>query len=176
MKKLFTVIMAMVMAMALLTGCAKGEENKDVEPTPTPSTEPQVEETVEEDPNYATVLAMWQDMDGYWVNEDGEYLMFKLDENGKAEMFVYDAEGALVSQMKASAVMASNKMSYYMAFESAHKGYFIELEGYGDGYVRISEESDVQEFEVYAYVGEDLEKLEDAIEAAEKLEKDIAKK
>ena len=170
MKKLFTVIMAMVMAMALLTGCAKGEENKDIEPTPTPSTAPPVEETVEEDPNYATVLAMWQDMDGYWVNADGQYLQFKLDENGKAEMFIFDKDGNQTAAMKASAVMASNKMSYYMAFESAQTGYFIELEGYGDGYVKIAQEND-SAYTVYVSVGENLEKLADAVKTA----KDLAK-
>ena len=175
MKKLLSVIIAMVMAMAFFTGCVKKDEEKVVEPTPTPSAPP-VEDTVDEDdPNYATVLAMWQDMDGYWVKEDGEYLYFKLDDSGKAEMFVYDKDGNQKSQMKASAVMASNKMSYYMAFESAHKGYFIELEGYGDGYVKISEENDVHEYKVYVYVGENLEKLEDAIKTAEQLEKGTEK-
>ena len=39
MKKLISVILAMVMAMSFLTGCVDGEKpNSDVEPTPTPTT------------------------------------------------------------------------------------------------------------------------------------------
>ena len=92
--------------MAFFTGCVKNEETKgDAEPTPSP-TPAQTETTEdEEDPNYATVLAMWQDMDGYWVNDDGEYLQFKLDENGKAEMYAYKKDGSLDGKLKASAVM-----------------------------------------------------------------------
>ena len=116
MKRLISVILAMVMAMSFLTGCVDGDKpNNDVEPTPTPVATPSSEPVPdEEDPNYATVLAMWEDMNGYWVNEDGEYLFFRLDENGKAEMFVYDADGELENLMKGSAVMSSNKMSYYI--------------------------------------------------------------
>ena len=171
MKKLLSVIIAMVLAMAFFTGCVKNEETKgDAEPTPSP-TPAQTETTEdEEDPNYATVLAMWQDMDGYWVNADGQYLQFKLDENGKAEMFIFDKDGNQTAAMKASAVMASNKMSYYMAFETAQTGYFIELEGYGDGYVKIAQEND-SAYTVYVSVGENLEKLADAVKTA----KDLAK-
>ena len=171
MKKLLSVIIAMVLAMAFFTGCVKNEENKgDTEPTPAP-TPAQVEETEdEEDPNYATVLAMWRDMDGYWVNADGQYLQFKLDEKGKAEMYIFDKDGNQSAAMKASAVMASNKMSYYMAFETAQTGYFIELEGYGDGYVKIAQEND-NEYVVYAFVGADLEKLDHAVKMAKDLTK-----
>ena len=174
MKKLLSIVIAMVLAMSFFTGCVKGDkEQNDVQPTPTPSPSPEViTEDDEEDPNYATVLAMWGDMDGYWVNDDGEYLQFKLDESGKAEMYAYKEDGSLDGKLKASAVMASNKMSYYMAFDGANKGLFIELEGYGDGYVKISEESADSDYEVYVYVGENLDNLSEAIDTAEKLEKE----
>ena len=174
MKKLLSVLLAMVIAMSFLTGCVKSNEPKnDADPTPTPAPTPEITAEVDEDdPNYATVLAMWEDMNGYWVDEDGEYLQFKLDENGKAELFVYDKEGKQEKQLKATAVMASNKTSYYMAFSGANKGLFIELEGYGDGYVKIAEEGDELDYEVFVFVGENLDKLEDAIKTAEKLEKE----
>ena len=84
MKKLLSIVVAMVIAASFFTGCvgpADSEGNSDVQPTPvvTPAPTP---ETDEEDPNYPTVLAMWSDMDGYWVNRDGDYLYFTLDENG----------------------------------------------------------------------------------------------
>ena len=189
MKRLISVILAMVMAMSFLTGCVDGEKpNNDVEPTPTPVATPSPEPVPdEEDPNYATVLAMWEDMNGYWVNEDGEYFFFRLDENGKAEMFVYDADGELENLMKGSAVMSSNKMSYYMAMDipaisnnadmpgftqqAGTYGYFIELEGYGDGYVKIADEDQPQDFDVFVYVGKTLDNKAEAIKTAEKLDK-----
>ncbi len=176
MKKLISMLLSMVIAMSFLTGCVDGGEpsgNPDPTPDPTPTPEVVADPVDTEDPNYATVLAMWGDMDGYWTDEDGDYLQFKLDDEGKAELFVYDDDGKVEKQLKATAVMASNKTSYYMAFSGANKGLFIELEGYGDGYVRIAEEeNDEIEYEVFVFVGENLDKLQDAIKTAEKLEKD----
>ena len=173
MKKLISIMLAMVLAMSFFTGCVDGSNSdSNPDPTPTPTPAPPVQQEEEEDPNYGTVLAMWKDMDGYWVNEDGEYLLFQLDENGKAEMYAYNEDGSLDGKLKATAVMSSNKTSYYMAFENAPKGLFIELEGYGDGYVRIAEEGDDNDYEVFVYVGEDLENLKEAEKTAEKLEKE----
>ena len=174
MKKLLSVMLSMIMAMSFFTGCvsSKPDENPDPTPTPTPTPEVDVDPIDTEDPNYATVLAMWEDMDGYWVDEEGDYLLFKLDDSGKAEIFVYDENGNLEKQMKTSAVMASNKTSYYMAFGGSDTGYFIELEGYGDGYVKIAEEADEYDYEVFAYVGENLDNLKEAIKTAEKIEKE----
>ena len=173
MKKLLSVVIAMVMAMSFFTGCVDSKDDiGEVTPTPTPTVSPVADPVDEEDPNYATVLAMWDDMDGYWVNADGEYLLFKLDENGKAEFYAYKKDGSLDGMLKTTAVMASNKTSYYMAFENANQGLFIELEGYGDGYVKIAEEAEQQEFKVYVYVGENLDELAQAIKTAEKLEKE----
>ena len=69
MKKLFSIILAMVMAASLFTGCVeKNDPENKVEPTPTPAATPgPVTDVDEDDPNYPTVLAMWKDMDGYWV-------------------------------------------------------------------------------------------------------------
>ena len=119
MKKLFSVILAMVMAASLFTGCVeKNDPENKVEPTPTPAATPgPVTDVDEDDPNYPTVLAMWKDMDGYWVNEDGEYLFFTLDDNGKAVLYSYDDGGVLDGFMKATAVMSSNKTSYYIAVD-----------------------------------------------------------
>ena len=57
-----------------------------------------------------------------------------------------------------------------MAFETAQTGYFIELEGYGDGYVKIAQEND-SAYTVYVSVGENLEKLADAVKTAKDLTK-----
>lgn len=190
MKKLISIIIATVLAASFFTGCVDANKpDSNPEPTPTPVATPQP--TVnddEEDPNYPTVLAMWKDMDGYWVNDDGEYLFFTLDENGKAVMYAYDDDGKLEGFMKATAVMSSNKTSYYMAFDlpevkgddklpglvqkASATGFMIELAGYGDNYVEIAEESDDAEYEIYVKAGENLDKLKDAIKQAQKLEKD----
>ena len=190
MKKLLSIIVAMVIAASFFTGCvgpADSEVNSDIQPTPavTPAPTP---ETDEEDPNYPTVLAMWSDMDGYWVNRDGDYLYFTLDENGKAVMYEYDDDGKLESFMKATAVMSSNKTSYYMALDlprikagegpaadfaqtASAKGFMIELAGYGDGYVEIAEEGDEIDYDIYVKVGSNLDKLADAVKQAKKLDK-----
>ena len=191
MKKLLSIFIAMVLAASFFTGCVDGgDPESNVEPTPTPTVSPSAKPVAddEEDPNYPTVLAMWKDMDGYWVNEDGEYLYFALDENGKAVMYAYDDDGKLEGFMKATAVMSSNKTSYYMAFDLPQvngddklpglvqnvsaKGFMIELAGYGDNDVEIAEEADDVDYDIYVKVGANLDKLKDAIKQAQKLEKD----
>lgn len=191
MKKLISIILAMVLAASFFTGCVD-DSNSESNPQPTPTPVPTPEATVnndEEDPNYPTVLAMWKDMDGYWANEDGEYLYFALDENGKAYMVAYDDDGKVEGWMKATAVMSSNKTSYYMAFDlpeikagegttpeftqkAGTKGYMIEVAGYGDNYVEIAEENDTNDYEIFVKVGANLDKLADAVKQADKLDKD----
>lgn len=187
MKKLLSIIIAMVLAASFFTGCVDdGNSESEIEPTPTPSPVVTPAQDDEEDPNYPTVLAMWKDMDGYWVDEDGDYLFFTLDENGKAVLYSYD-DGKLENFMKATAVMSSNKTSYYIALDlpeisnndkfpdvtqtAGEKSFMIELAGYGDDYVEISDDSD-DNFDIYVKVGANLDKLDDAIKQAEKLEKD----
>ena len=190
MKKLFSVILAMVMAASLFTGCVeKNDPENKVEPTPTPAATPgPVTDVDEDDPNYPTVLAMWKDMDGYWVNEDGEYLFFTLDDNGKAVLYSYDDGGVLDGFMKATAVMSSNKTSYYIAVDlpavnnneklagltqsASSKSFMIELDGYGDDYVELAEDDGELDYEIFVKVGNNLDKMKDAIKQAEKLEKD----
>lgn len=189
MKKLLSVIIAMVLAMSFFTGCVERDNSEsNVEPTPTPTVTPSpspVED--EEDPNYPTVLAMWKDMDGYWVNEDGDYLYFTLNDEGKAVMYSYD-DGKLENFMVATAVMSSNKTSYYMAFDlpaisgdsalpglvqkAGAAGYMIELGGYGEGYVEIGDENEsADDYDIYVKVGDNLDKLAEAIKTADKLDK-----
>lgn len=190
MKKLLSVIIAMVLAMSFFTGCVERDNSEsNVEPTPTPTVTPSTEPVDEEDPNYPTVLAMWKDMDGYWTDDDGEYLFFTLNEDGKAVLYSYDDDGKLENYMVATAVMSSNKTSYYMAFDipaikddaafpgliqkAGEKGYMIELSGYGDGYVEIGDEGEAEkDYDIYVKVGENLDKLTEAVKTAEKLEKD----
>ncbi len=188
MKKLLSVIIAMVLAMSFFTGCVeRNNSESNVEPTPTPTVTPNADPVDEEDPNYPTVLAMWKDMDGYWVNDDGEYMFFTLNADGKAVLYEYDDDGKLEKFMVTTAVMASNKTSYYIAFDipaisgndaypgltqaAGSHGYMIELGGYGDDYVEISDEG-ANDYDIYVKVGENLDKLKDAIKTAEKLEKD----
>ena len=189
MKKILSVILAMVMAASFFTGCVeKDKPENNVEPTPTPTVAPApVTDVDEEDPNYPTVLAMWKDMDGYWVNEDGDYLFFTLDENGKAVLYSYD-DGVLDGFMKATAVMSSNKTSYYIAVDLpavnnndklagltqsvSSKSFMIELEGYGDDYVKLAEDDGELDYEIFVKVGNNLDKLDDAVKQAQKLEKD----
>lgn len=190
MKKLFSVILAMVIAASFFTGCVDGgDAESNVEPTPTPTVSPSAKpvDDDEEDPNYPTVLAMWKDMDGYWVDEDGDYLFFTLDENGKAVLYSYD-DGKLDGFMKATAVMSSNKTSYYIAVDlpavnnneklagltqsASSKSFMIELDGYGDDYVELAEDDGELDYEIFVKVGNNLDKLDDAVKQAQKLEKD----
>ncbi len=190
MKKLLSIIVAMVLAASFFTGCVDGDNSEsNTEPTPTPTVSPSAKPVVEdeEDPNYPTVLAMWKDMDGYWTDEDGDYLFFTLDENGKAVLYSYD-DGKLDGFMKATAVMSSNKTSYYIAVDlpavsgdeklpglmqkESAKSFMIELGGYGDGYVELAEDDGEMDYEIFVKVGENLDNLKDAMKQAEKLEKD----
>ena len=99
-----------------------------------------------------------------------------------------DDDGKLESFMKATAVMSSNKTSYYMALDlprikagegpaadfaqtASAKGFMIELAGYGDGYVEIAEEGDEIDYDIYVKVGSNLDKLADAVKQAKKLNK-----
>lgn len=181
MKKIISVILAITIAATFFTACTKnptGEEK--IEPTPPPVENNNTDENLnEDDPNYRTVLAMWKDMDGYWVNTEGEYLYFSLDENDKAVMYRYTPDGQLERFMNTTAVMASNKTTYLMTFETpaikddvnfagltqsrAELEYMIELAGYGDDYVELTEVNpEAPKTDIYAKVGSTLDKLEDA--------------
>jgi len=184
MKKLVSIVLALVFSMALFTGCVSGKDDSQSQPTPTPTPVGTPTMDDEEDPNYPVVLAMWTDMDGYWVNAAGEYMHFTLNENGKAVLYTYDKDGNLTAFGKTTAVTASNKTAYGMEFNfpaiSGDEKYpgltqkegtdsmGIEVAGYGDGYVELTDSNGntVQ----YVYVGENLDKLEDAIETAKGLE------
>lgn len=48
----------------------------------------------------------------------------------------------------------------------------IELDGYGDDYVELAEDDGELDYEIFVKVGNNLDKLKDAIKQAEKLEKD----
>lgn len=119
----FYIILALTLAMAVFTGCVNSDETQgNITPTTTPTPSPIVSPTPkpeieEEDPNYTTVLAMWKDMDGYWVNSNGEYMNFTLNKDDKAVLYTYDKDGKLTGFAVTTAVMASTKTGYYMTFE-----------------------------------------------------------
>lgn len=190
MKKLISIALSLVLAMSLMTGCTNGTDTQeDPQPTPTPRATPAATPAPQEDeienPNYRTVLAMWEDMDGYWAAADGHYMHFTLNDEGKAELNIYNKEGKLTGTAKTTAVMASNKTSYIMEFnfpavdtdELKQTGkedtYNIEIAGYGDGYVEIADATG--RTTVYAYAGDDTTKLKEAVKYATNVEKSAAK-
>ena len=184
MKKVVSAVLALAMAMVVFTGCAN-KESENITPTPSPEpvesrTPAPTPEVPEEDPNYPTVLAMWKDMDGYWANAKGEYVLFGLDENGKAVLHTYDKDGNVTGFAKATAVMSSTKTGYFMTFDwyeseddtsslknDKETNISIDMEKYSEGYVSISKENG--ESKVYVKVGENLDKLENAVKKAETL-------
>ena len=179
MKKLLSIALSLVLSMSLMTGCTSGTETQeDPQPTPTPAptATPAPQEEEIENPNYRTVLAMWEDMDGYWAANDGHYMDFSLNEEGKAELHIYDKDGKLTGLAETTAVMASNKTSYIMEFRfpavdteelkqaAKEDTYNIEIAGYGDGYVEITDAHG--RTTVYAYAGEDTAQLKEAVKYA----------
>ena len=128
---------------------------------------------------------MWEDMDGYWAANDGHYMLFSLNDDGKAELHIYDKDGNLTGMAKTTAVMASNKTSYIMEFsfpavdteELKQSGkedtYNIEIAGYGDGYVEITDANG--RTTVYAYAGDDTTKLKEAVKYATNVVKSAEK-
>ena len=190
MKKLISIALSLVLSMSLMTGCTSGtdtQENPDPTPTPqpTPAATPAPADEDIENPNYRTVLAMWEDMDGYWAAADGHYMHFTVNADGKAELNIYSKDGKMTGTAKTTAVMASNKTSYIMEFsfpsvdsdELKQTGkedtYNIEIAGYGDGYVEITDANG--NTTVYAYAGDDTAKLKEAVKYATNVEKASAK-
>ena len=181
MKKLISAVLALTMSMAVFTGCANKEtEEKDpvptpsapVETTPTPMPTPEIKE---DDPNYATVLAMWKDLDGYWANAEGEYAQCTLDDEGKAIIKLYDKDGNLKGLTKTTAVMSSTKTGFFVTFywpdnvegieqTAGETSISVDMENYSNGYVKIGKDNG--ETKVYVRVGEKLDKLEDSVEKA----------
>ena len=181
MKKIISAVLALTMSLAVFTGCADKESEEldnipapssPVEATPTPVPTPEIKE---DDPNYATVLAMWKDLDGYWTTAEGEYAQCTLDNEGKAIIKLYDKDGNLKGLTKTTAVMSSTKTGYFVTFywpddveglkqNSGETSISVDMENYSNGYVKI--EKDNGEIKVYVRVGENLDKLDDAIEKA----------
>lgn len=189
MKKIISIVLALVFSMALFAGCTDGTDDSQTQggSTPTPSPSPVVDQQPEEDDTYTydTVLALWRDMDGYWARHDGGYLQFTIDEDGKAVAYSYDRFDVLIGVIYPEAVMASNKTTYivevnYPAIENdeayldlkqggAKATFNMEIAGFGDGFVElIDEEGNV---EPYVSVGDSLEYLIDGVEKAEELKK-----
>ncbi len=190
MKKLISIALSLVLSMSLMTGCTSDTDpQEDPKPTPTPPATPAATPAPQEDeienPNYRTVLAMWEDMDGYWAAADGHYMHFTLNDEGKAELNIYNKDGKLTGTAQTTAVMASNKTSYIMELtfpavdtdELKQTGkedtYNIEIAGYGDGYVEIADANG--RTTVYAYAGDDTTKLKEAVKYATNVEKAAAK-
>ena len=182
MKKLICIALTLVFSMALLTGCTEGSDNSGAtEPTPTPVATPVPEDKPEEDGKlaYETVLAMWKDMDGYWAGADGGYLLYTLDDEGKAVLYTYDRHDALLSYAKAEAVSASNKTAYIMEYDcpvmdtdelkqgGGKATFVIEIAGFADGIIELTDEAGNKA--VYVYVGENLDNLYDSVQEAKKL-------
>lgn len=188
MKKLISVILALTLAAAMFTGCvdkSKENQNSDSQVSPSPSPETTVKpsskpDVKEEDPNYPTVLAMWKDMNGYWANENGEYMRYALDKDGKAVLYKYNKEGNLIGYEKATSVMASSKTSYYVTYDipeiknveevkdlnqdAGEVALYIDMEKYAEGFVSITGENEEDKPVIYVKVGNNIDNLEKSIE------------
>lgn len=116
MKKLSGLILASVMALAIFTGCSKNDESQDTlapvtSPSPSPVTSASSYDS-ESDPNYQSVLALWKELDGYWLNKDNGLVYVHLDENGKAAVKAGLMESTYTLQGLSTAVTAADKGSY----------------------------------------------------------------
>ncbi len=185
MKKLLNFALVLVFSMALLTGCGEKDPRPQATPTPKPTpVAPAADDEVDEY-TYQTVLILWKDVDGYWVNADGEYIELGIDVNGKAFAHHYDKDGKIKTVVHPTSVMASNKLTYVvesklpaiendsaypgLAQVGAKKDYIVDINGIDDGYFRMTYANGDNVY--YAFAGEDKAGFEDAIKAAQDLMK-----
>lgn len=177
MKKLISITLTMIISMALFTGCVKGKddsEKTDVTPQPTPAAtqQPAADDETDNALAYQTVLAMWRDMGGYWVNPQGGYLHFFTDENNKACVNEYDRHDTVLSFAMPLTVEASNKTAYVMKFdypvtetenfkqeEARTATFVIEIAGFADGYVEMSDREGNET--VYVFAGKTADELKE---------------
>ncbi len=170
MKKLLNFALIMAFSMALLTGCS-GDKELTPQATPTPkpvaTPAPDVKDEMDEY-TYQTVLILWKDVDGYWVDENGDYVQLGIDTNGKAFARHYLEDETLNAVIMPTSVMASNKLTYVVESElpaiennaeypgfvqtQANKDYIVDINGIDDGYFGIEKDGVLK---YYVFAGEE---------------------
>ena len=190
MKKLLSIALIFVFSLSVFTGCVRNDDSQSQSQSSSSVTtsSSQTSSRSEENPNYATVLLKWEDLDGYWVSADGDYMHFTLTEDGKTAVFyIYDKEGKLTGYAVADAVMASSKSADILECtypkvsgddklpgleqESKTRKYSLETGGTESKYIIISEKEG--EYERLAFAGKTQEEFEKNLSAAIKTAKTL---